>query len=215
MATALSKTNDINNSLHTAIYESKIFNTKDSSVYKGLLEITLTHDPLPASATIRLLCSIDNNIGLAWAKLFTNTTDNSISRSAIKIEETSDTITVTIANPAVVTLTNHDLMPGQEISFTTSGALPTGITAGIIYYVISAGLTADVFRFSETLGGTAVDTSGTQSGTHTLSRGYSLPTKYKEIQFRIESFATSSGRAGQITGIIFKERVYNKEYDTN
>lgn len=215
MALALTKTDDQNNSLHTAIYESVIFNTKDSSYYKKLKEVTLTHDPLPANATVILLCSIDNNIGLAWGKLFTNTTDNSISRTAIKIQEYSDTVTISIASPAVVTLSNHDLQPGQEISFTTTGALPTGITAGQIYYVISAGIAAGTFRFSATLGGSAVNTSGTQSGTHTLSRGYSLPTKYKEIQFRIESSASTSGRAGQITSLIFREEILKREYDTN
>jgi len=219
MATAVTKTDDQNNSLHTAIYESKIFASRDSSYYKSLLEVTVTHDPLPANATVRLLFAIDNFIGLAWGRIFSNTTNNSLGHTAKRIEETSDTITVTIASPAVVTLTNHDLLPGQEIVFTTTGALPTGITSGTIYYVISAGLALNTFRFSATAPtssaeGSAVNTTGTQSGTHTLSRTALLPTKYKEIQFRIESSAATSGRAGQITSLSFKESILNRQYDT-
>jgi hypothetical protein len=78
------------------------------------------------------------------------------------------TMTVTIASPAVVTSTGHGLSAGQEIQFSTTGALPTGITATTTYYVISTGLTLDTFRFSTSLGGSAVNTSGSQSGTHTL-----------------------------------------------
>lgn len=220
MARAVTKTIGPDDSLHTAIWESKIFNVGDSSFYKNLMEITLTQDPLPANATVRLLYAVDNFIGLnAWGRIFSNTTDRSISRSAIRIQETNDTVTMTIASPAVVTLTNHDLTPGQEIVFTTTGALPTGITAGRIYYVISASITADTFRFSDTAPtssseGSAINTSGTQSGTHTLSRTALLPRNYKEIQFRIESSAATSGRAGQITGLIFKEQLIGRKYDT-
>jgi len=76
--------------------------------------------------------------------------------------------TISIASPAVFTLANHGLLAGESITLTTTGALPTGLTAGTKYYVISTGLTTDTFRVSTTLNGTAVNTSGTQSGTHTV-----------------------------------------------
>lgn len=79
----------------------------------------------------------------------------------------SATITVTIASPAVVTWTGHGFSANQAVTFKTTGALPTGITAGDTYYVLSTGLTADTFRISTSPGGSAVDTSGSQSGTHT------------------------------------------------
>lgn len=78
--------------------------------------------------------------------------------------------TITIATPAVVTLNSHGLTANDSIVFTTTGALPTGIVAGTTYYVISTGLTANSFQFSGSLGGSAVNTSGAQSGTHTLAR---------------------------------------------
>lgn len=77
-------------------------------------------------------------------------------------------VTVTIASPGVFTLNAHGLYVGQPISFTTSGALPTGLTAGTEYFVISAGLTANAFEVSTSAGGAAVNTSGSQSGTHSL-----------------------------------------------
>lgn len=81
----------------------------------------------------------------------------------------SGVITVTIASPAVVTLNAHGFTAGTPIVFSTSGALPTGIIAGTTYYVISTGLTANTFQFSTTVGGSAVNTSGSQSGTHTIT----------------------------------------------
>ena len=78
--------------------------------------------------------------------------------------------TITIASPAVVTNLNHGLLNGNPVVFTTSGALPTGLTAGATYYVINR--TTDTFQVSATVGGTAINTSGTQSGTHILHRRY-------------------------------------------
>lgn len=79
----------------------------------------------------------------------------------------SATITVTIASPAVITWTAHGLRAGAVVNFTTTGALPTGLTVGTNYYVIPAGLAANTFQVSTSPFGSAVNTSGTQSGTHT------------------------------------------------
>ena len=79
---------------------------------------------------------------------------------------TTATVTVTIASPAVVTWTSHGLVAGSIFRFTTTGALPTGLTAGTAYYVISSGLTTDAFQLSATPFGSAINTSGSQSGVH-------------------------------------------------
>lgn len=82
----------------------------------------------------------------------------------------SGTFSVTIASPAVFTTAgNHGLQENQTVYFTTTGALPTGLTALQEYYVIATGLTATQFQVSDTLGGAAVDTTGTQSGVHTFT----------------------------------------------
>jgi hypothetical protein len=78
------------------------------------------------------------------------------------------TVTMTIASPAVVTLATHGFLAGQAIQFFTTGALPTGVTAGTTYYVSATGLAAGTFQFSATRGGASVNTSGTQSGVHSV-----------------------------------------------
>lgn len=86
--------------------------------------------------------------------------------------QTQPTVMITIASPAVFTTPQaHGYVAGTPISFTTTGALPTGLTAGTIYYVISSGLTSMSFEVATTVGGTAVNTSGSQSGTHTVQDG--------------------------------------------
>jgi hypothetical protein len=77
------------------------------------------------------------------------------------------TVTITIASPGVVTYAGHGLAANAPISFSTSGALPTGLTAGTTYYVKTV-LDANTFTVSATAGGSAINTSGSQSGTHTL-----------------------------------------------
>jgi hypothetical protein len=74
-------------------------------------------------------------------------------------------VTVTVAAPGVVTWAAHGMSDGDPVVFTTTGALPTGLSANTTYYVVSS--TANTFQMSATQGGTAVTTSGTQSGTHT------------------------------------------------
>jgi hypothetical protein len=82
------------------------------------------------------------------------------------------TMTVTIASPGVLTL-GINPTNGDAVVFQTTGTLPTGITAGTVYYVINAsGVTCNI---SATYGGVAINTSVSQSGVHQLSvRGIPL-----------------------------------------
>lgn len=77
----------------------------------------------------------------------------------------STTITVTIATPGVVSWTAHGLENGDPVVFTTTGALPTGLTASTTYYVVSKA--TDTFQIAATIGGSAINTTGSQSGVHT------------------------------------------------
>lgn len=95
-------------------------------------------------------------------------------------------VTMTIASPGVVTMgvagKGHGLVAGSPIKFSTTGALPTGVTAGTQYYVIATSLTETTFRFSTTNGGSAVNTSGSQSGVHTCLPGPKMPTNYDSFR---------------------------------
>jgi hypothetical protein len=81
------------------------------------------------------------------------------------------TTTVTIASPGVFTVNNHGLNVGDPVIFTTTGALPTGLAVNTIYYVTATSLTTNTFTVTATLGAVAINTSGSQSGTHTVNSG--------------------------------------------
>ena len=79
---------------------------------------------------------------------------------------TGKVVTMTIASPCVVTSTNHGLRDGGRLVFETTGALPTGITAGVTYYAKST--EANTFNlYTDAALTSIVNTSGSQSGTHT------------------------------------------------
>lgn len=78
------------------------------------------------------------------------------------------TVTITIASPGVISWTAHGLAVDTPVKFTTTGALPTGLTAGTTYYVKTV-LSADTFTVSATPGGSVINTSSTQSGVHTAT----------------------------------------------
>lgn len=79
----------------------------------------------------------------------------------------SSTVTMTIASPCVVSWVGHGLAVDTPIVFTTTGALPTGLVAGTVYYALAP--TANTFNVAATIGGTAINTTGTQSGVHTAT----------------------------------------------
>lgn len=84
---------------------------------------------------------------------------------------TSATVTITIAVPGVVTWASHGLATGSPVSFTTTGALPTGIVSGTIYYAVvittSTIQLASSFANAVAATPTVITTTGTQSGVHT------------------------------------------------
>jgi microcystin-dependent protein len=75
--------------------------------------------------------------------------------------------TVTIASPGVFSLTTHGFVNGDTVYLTTTGALPTGLSANTLYYVVVSA--SNTFELSTTRGGAAINTSGSQSGTHTIN----------------------------------------------
>lgn len=85
----------------------------------------------------------------------------------------SSTVTMTIASPCVVTWTSHGKANNTAIVFSTTGALPTGLTVGTTYYV--SGATANTFNLASVIGGVAINTTGTQTPTHTARTTSTAP----------------------------------------
>lgn len=109
-------------------------------------------------------------------------------------------ITVTIASPAVLSWASHGLAIGQAFQVTTSGSLPTGMSPSTTYFVISAGYGANSFQFSATRGGSAINTSGGQSGTHTATPFY-VP-HAGMISCQVETWGGGGGGGGAAVPVI-------------
>ena len=108
-----------------------------------------------------------NTVSLVYS-VYDNTNDGYIQYEELTFTDVADTCTITIATPAVITQTTHGYVLGDAISFSTTGALPTGLTANTIYYVTNP--LTNTFNVSTTyenaVAGTKINTTGTQSGVH-------------------------------------------------
>lgn len=126
--------------------------------------------------------------------------------------------TMTIASPCVVTKSSHGLSTGDPIFFTTTGALPTGLSVNTTYYVIY--INSSTFNVATTyanaIGGTKINTSGSQSGTHTLYCSSAWTSLTLTDSSGILSYATylngDLGAGGFNTGRSFtvEVRIYDK-----
>lgn len=66
----------------------------------------------------------------------------------------------------IITITNHGLQNNQPITLSTSGSLPTPLTAGTPYYVIY--LTPNTFQLAPAANDPAIDLTTQGTGTHIL-----------------------------------------------
>jgi len=107
-----------------------------------------------------LVSNVLENDHSTWAASTTYATGDRVIETS-----SSSTVTISIASPCVVTWTAHGRAPNTAVAFTTTGGLPSGITAGVEYYVIA--VDADTFKLAEKASGSAMNTFGSQSGTHT------------------------------------------------
>lgn len=114
------------------------------------------------------------------------------------------TFTVTIASPGVFTLNSHLFYEGQPVVLSTSGALPTGLSAATVYFLTATSLATNTFTLSATRGGAAINTSGSQSGTHTCTtyvqnRGTGSGTEEHDTTtypgWRVNKYAITNGPA--------------------
>lgn len=98
--------------------------------------------------------------GAKLVALWGTSTDSSARNIQIALVR-SGSVSVTSATPAVVTWTGNTLAIGDQIFF-TAATIPTGVTATLPYWVISAGFTAgSTFEFAASAGGAAINTSST------------------------------------------------------
>lgn len=113
-----------------------------------------------------------------------NTSGSGLQVNTITYTQPTVTCTISIASPAVITVTAATLpRNGSPVRFTTTGALPTGLATGTTYWVVNA--SGSTYNVAATKGGTAINTSGTQSGTHTVQNApYEKPTGLLGVYIR-------------------------------
>lgn len=83
------------------------------------------------------------------------------------------TVTISINNPAVISLAGTQVA-GTPVKFQSTGALPTGLVAATTYYIVNP--VSGGFEVSAAPGGVPIATSGTQSGTQTVTMPTYAPT---------------------------------------
>jgi hypothetical protein len=171
----------------TTYYVSKInattFNVSASSTLSPLVATSGAGAGTHTVATVSLAITpplLSNNNQLATTAFVNQLFDQVIDTTNWAISETTatQTATITIASPAVVTVATSPAN-GTAVSFSTTGALPTGITANQPYYVANRTSTTYNLATDITLS-TLIDTSGSQSGTQTETTS-KLYFKYKSL----------------------------------
>lgn len=120
------------------------------------------------------------------------------------------TFTVTIATPGVVTLAGHKLLVGDSVYLKTTGALPTGLSQNTLYYVNEVP-SSSTFKLATTRGGAAINTTGSQSGVHSLffcphglgdgSTTFNIPDSRGRATIAPDNMTTTAGAAGRLATV--------------
>ena len=122
----------------------------------------------------------------------------------IAASTSSATVTISIATPGVVSDTAHGLSTGDKVYFTTTGALPSPLAVNTTYFVIVTGSNAYELatNLSNAAAGTAINTTGTQSGTHTrFSGGLKFRSQDARIPGKISGNNDTTGYVGEISAV--------------
>lgn len=127
-----------------------------------------TSDALPTGITAEIIYYV---IYLTEDTFSIAETYNNAIKNPIHVSGASaGTVTINVANPAIISKTSHGLSTGEKVYLITTGALPTGLSANTPYYVIEA--TSGTFKLATSLAnaiaGIAIATTIAGSGTHTL-----------------------------------------------
>ncbi len=135
---------------------------------------------------------------------------------AFKVEWGADcaaesVVTISVATPGVVTWPGgHGLEANSPVIFTVnSGTMPTGLTAGTVYYVRESGLTPTTFSVSATPGGAAIAT--TAAGTATEITATAQPAGETDMFFGLAMPGAKQG--GEPNTAIL--RTWSIEIDSN
>ena len=152
------------------------FYIENGGVYNDVTPIRYT-----STGTATFAATSGSNVVTVTDPLHGGQTNDFVTFSGA-IALSTQTVSISIATPAVVTLSTA-LTNGTTISFTTTGALPTGLSIGTTYYVRNvSGLTCNL---STSPAGGLVTTTGTQSGVHSLALTTGMTTAILNQEYQI------------------------------
>lgn len=119
-------------------------------------------------------------------------------------------VTISVASPGVITLPGGTSIPdGTALTFTTTGALPTGLSVGTVYFVVNS--SSNTFNVSANFGGLPINTTGAGSGTHRIStRGIDITSLGDADAPLYQNFMTVSDTSRFV--IVFGTNDYNETY---
>jgi len=137
----------------------------------------------------RLAVGANDSISYIEYNDATNTAGNQIfiTPESTSSNSPASTYTVTISNatPAEVTATGSSYPAGTPIVFTTTGALPSPLVVGTVYYVATSVpapyATPNKFGISTTIGGAGIATTTAGSGTHTVTVPFASTTSGSSV----------------------------------
>lgn len=137
--------------------------------------------------------------------------------TGLKSVPKSSSVTITIASPGVVTWASHGLAASAPVVLSTTGILPTGLSAGTVYYVVNPA--TNTFQLAATPGGGTINTTGVQSGTHTATSttvisapAFAPPAAFKNLSIKVTGNTGVTLAADYITvtsGAAFQTLTFN------
>jgi microcystin-dependent protein len=159
----------------TKLYVVKNVNATDSVQVKTASGSGVVVPPLKSvllrcdgTNVVEQLDQVVGNFGVGGNTTLTgNLVANGVSTINSATFGTAQTATISVASPTIVTVASAPVS-GTAILFSTTGTLPTGITAGTTYYV--SNLSGTTFNISTSPSLTPlVNVSGAGSGTHSVA----------------------------------------------
>lgn len=110
------------------------------------------------------------------------------------------TVTISIANPAVISDAGHAFKNDTEIVFFSTGNLPAALSGGDIgaTFFVKNAVAGVSYQVSTSVGGAAVSTLGnSQNGTHTVGAG-ALTSQFRDLG-QSAAFTMATGTPGVLT----------------
>lgn len=125
------------------------FTKRPNILYQDKLLDGATTSAAVAATTVLPICTMDGDYRVEKFEVMASAgyTSDATNYYDISLQVAPKALTA-VAATDIITVTAHGLHTGDAVQFTTSSALPGGITLGVVYYAIV--LTVDTFKISDT-----------------------------------------------------------------